>query len=374
MFIRRSYSVFFAVFVVSLAACSESIVRRHPSAANIPPDSELTHVLRRTRETNGVQSLEELAARLDSVRRSSSLGVPQGESNLMFGRIEDVTVDPAGRLLVLDSRHNEVRVFGPAGTFIEAWGRPGTGAGSFRSPAMLAVGPKGEVIVADRGNNLKLFQWFSSSYVFRSAIHVPFVPEDLCLLKDALYVRGWTPQNLTINQYTKDGALVRSFGTGYQDDQRLVREQLSDGLIACSDDESVIVAMFEHLPFIYAYSSGGEPLWVSKIDDFRSITITSTTTPDGKNRVTLDARAEFDYASSLLLGPGGTFVLQTTRMRVEDVEKKEISTIVRTYLIEARTGIGTYVNDALPLLREIHLQRVIAVEQEPFPRVVIYDF
>lgn len=39
--------------------------------------------------------------------------------------------------------------------------------------------------------------------------------------------------------------------------------------------------------------------------------------------------------------------------------------------IEARTGIDTYVNDVLPLLREIHLRRVIAVEQESFPRVVI---
>ena len=279
------------------------------------------------------------------------------------------------RFLVLDSRHNELRVFGPTGTFIGAWGRPGTGDGSFRSPTALVVGPRGEVIVADRGNNLKLFQWFSSSYVFRSSIHVPFVPEDLCLFEDALYVRGWTSQNLTINQYTKDGAHVRSFGTGYQDDQRLVREQLSDGLIACSDDESVIVAIFEHLPFIYAYSSDGEQLWVSKIDDFRSMTITDTTTPNGKKVVTFDSRAEFDYASSLLPGPGGSFVLQTTRMRVAGrVEEKEISTVVHTYLIEARTGIGAYVSDELPLLREIHLRQVIAVEQEPFPRVVIYDF
>ena len=71
-----------------------------------------------------------------------------------------VAVDPlSGDLYVADTIHNRVLVFGPDGTLLARWGAgegngaAGSGPGQFDLPSGVAVGPGGEVFVADTANS-----------------------------------------------------------------------------------------------------------------------------------------------------------------------------------------------------------------------------
>jgi tripartite motif-containing protein 71 len=61
----------------------------------------------------------------------------------------DVALGPDGNLYVLDSFNARVQVLAPNGTFLRAWGEPGTAAGQFVAPDGIAVDRTGHVYVTD---------------------------------------------------------------------------------------------------------------------------------------------------------------------------------------------------------------------------------
>lgn len=70
----------------------------------------------------------------------------------------DVITTPGGDILVAEGHSNDGPVgrisrFSADGTFIETWGRFGSGPGEFRTPHALAFDSRGRLFVADRGNS-----------------------------------------------------------------------------------------------------------------------------------------------------------------------------------------------------------------------------
>lgn len=80
------------------------------------------------------------------------LGTVEGDGPELFGRISDLEVDAGGRIYVLDSQTSEVRIFGPDGTHVGTFGRPGEGPGELKQPRGIEFGPAGHVWIADLGN------------------------------------------------------------------------------------------------------------------------------------------------------------------------------------------------------------------------------
>ena len=70
----------------------------------------------------------------------------------IFGRIDGLEIDHAGRVYVLDTRATAVRVFGPDGEFLHSLGRRGSGPGEFGRPDGMVIGPDGRIWVRDSGN------------------------------------------------------------------------------------------------------------------------------------------------------------------------------------------------------------------------------
>ena len=70
-----------------------------------------------------------------------------------------------GSLYITDGYGNaRVHKFSKEGRHLFSWGEPGTGAGQFRVPHGIAVGPDGTVVVADRENSrLQFFALTGSS-------------------------------------------------------------------------------------------------------------------------------------------------------------------------------------------------------------------
>jgi hypothetical protein len=95
-----------------------------------------------------------------------------------FEMPQDVGIDPAGNLWVLDMAHHQFQIFSPDGEFIESWGRMGEGEGEFSffaGPIAVSTEFGGEVAfdqdgnayVADMAN--QRIQTFAPDHTFRAA-------------------------------------------------------------------------------------------------------------------------------------------------------------------------------------------------------------
>ena len=64
-----------------------------------------------------------------------------------------MAVDSSGYVYVTDSQNHRIQKFSSTGTFVTAWGTPGSGNGQFNGPHGVAVDSSGYVYVADTGNH-----------------------------------------------------------------------------------------------------------------------------------------------------------------------------------------------------------------------------
>ncbi len=83
------------------------------------------------------------------VRQWGGEGTAEGQFN--FPRA--IAIGPDGNLYVADSENHRIQVFGTDGSFIRAWGSYGSEAGQFDVPQGIAVDAWGFVYVSDRNNN-----------------------------------------------------------------------------------------------------------------------------------------------------------------------------------------------------------------------------
>ena len=81
-----------------------------------------------------------------------------------FNNPEDIAIDSAGNVYVVDGGNNRIQKFTSSGKFITKWGSHGSGDGEFWSPTGIAIDGAGNVYVADYGNYR--IQKFTSSGEF----------------------------------------------------------------------------------------------------------------------------------------------------------------------------------------------------------------
>lgn len=92
------------------------------------------------------------------------IGAIEGAGPAVFGQINDVEVDRAGRIYVLDRLAQEIRIFDPSGAYVRTIGRQGEGPGEFRTAHGLEFGPDGHLWVAD--SRLSRFSVFDTAGTF----------------------------------------------------------------------------------------------------------------------------------------------------------------------------------------------------------------
>jgi sugar lactone lactonase YvrE len=65
---------------------------------------------------------------------------------------EGLAIGPSGNLFVADTGNSRIQKFSPTGRLLAVWGTMGAGKGQFNNPAGIAVDRLGDILVADTGN------------------------------------------------------------------------------------------------------------------------------------------------------------------------------------------------------------------------------
>ena len=79
------------------------------------------------------------------------IGEAMSEGPALFGAIYSFDVDAWGRIFVLDSQAEEVRIFDSGGTFVRTVGRRGEGPGEFTQAGSVDLSRNGEIWVMGMG-------------------------------------------------------------------------------------------------------------------------------------------------------------------------------------------------------------------------------
>jgi hypothetical protein len=346
---------------------------RHPTSVNIPARGSLAAFIPMKDELNGPGELRRYARALRDARLLWTVGRMDGDQSQVFGNVEDIAVDEEGRLYVLDSRYNNVRIHDRAGAAVGVFGGPGRGPGELMSPEAIERDAQGRLVVADRFNTLKVFERRGDRFESTRSIPVRFVPEDFCLLGDRIFVQGVRRDGGVIHAFSATGDSVVSFGAPYRSENWLVRNQLSDGPIACNEPSSTVVAMFKYLPVIYGYGPGGEVKWVSQLADFRPIGITEEVEGEGTPVVAFSPREDGHDLVAALMSTGPFVLVQTARHTVASIAEQKEFQELRTYLVEAATGNGVYVGNHLPRLAAVAGDCAYAAVNDPHPQVRVFQ-
>jgi hypothetical protein len=173
-----------------------------------------------------------LGRRLEAVGELGSSGVfgrasgPPGSGvpGDNFNQPTDVAWDSAGNIFVSDGYGNaRVAKFDKNGKFVKSWGATGADHGQFNIPHSVAVDARGDVYVADMGN--QRIQVFDNDGTFKSEIKNVGAPRAICISPGAhqfLYASNSNPTedpflNGEIYKMELDGTVLGKFGrAGHQ--------------------------------------------------------------------------------------------------------------------------------------------------------------
>lgn len=107
-----------------------------------------------------------------------------GRPTDLFDRPTDVAWDAAGNIFVADGLGNaRVAKFDKNGRFVKSWGKKGTANGEFANVRSIAVDAQGNVYAADAGN--KRIQVFDNDGNFKTAIPFAGNAQAICMTKGA---------------------------------------------------------------------------------------------------------------------------------------------------------------------------------------------
>jgi DNA-binding beta-propeller fold protein YncE len=151
----------------------------------------------------GFRDAPDLFERLASITRG---GKP-------FNQPTDAAVTDDGEIYVADGYGNaRVHRFDADGELLGSWGGPGAGAGEFRLPHSITVGPEGRVWVTDRENSR--IQVFDADGEFLEEWTDVFRPTDLAIVDGAVFVSELCRR---VSVYTLDGELLTRWGNADHD-------------------------------------------------------------------------------------------------------------------------------------------------------------
>lgn len=321
-----------------VAACSDA-----PSSewVDLPVPSSLPNLTatRTSTETWSERSPlgRSLGPPLDTLWQFGSFDDPSAEA---LGRVEDAQWLAGRGFVALDRQSARIFLLSEEGRLLADLVAPGAGPGEFADPLDLDVTSRGTVVVLDRAARLQEFSIEQLEFRFLRTTVLPFLPDDICLTGDGVIGVGLTALSPgLIHAFGPEGAIERSFGTGYQHDVPLVARAMSEAALSCSQDQ--ISVAFRRLGEIHTYSRDGGLLWVHRLRPFypfmNQARVGQAELRSGLERGSRD-RGHYILTYGHL---GSAYFLQLGVRSVDALDAGLPYEMVDTYLIDPQGGRGT---------------------------------
>jgi len=116
-----------------------------------------------------------------------SIGVENGDSNMVLGRPVVSTWMPGDRIAVLDLQKCNVSIFSSNGEYLTSVGRQGSGPSEFLIPSWLSITPSGGMAISDAmGGSIS---FFDSTLVYTGKLNgfFPSPPTNTVFLNDTIF-------------------------------------------------------------------------------------------------------------------------------------------------------------------------------------------
>jgi hypothetical protein len=366
------------LFAVIQANAQGTIV--HPNSENLKAPANVIRVSR-SDTVSGSAALDALARRLRLARPVDSIGTLDGALGTVLGTVDDVALDSAGRVLVLDMAFRMIRAFTPSGKPEFTVGGAGDGPVEFRTPIALWAAPDGAIVVVDVVHGAK---WIALDRQRRPTLarRLPLVgaARGACVIADQLVIisPAMAPasgsvraEETILRVYALSSGQHRSFGEPYRTTNPIVRLILSEGVVGCADDGTIITAL-SWLPFVHGYRRDGSLMWTAQLVDFQNGRTLERNDARGRPTVGLDPedpRSSFTRKMTQL--GGGFHAVQVGLITKETLRDGSLYTSVDTYVFETRTGKAVFVSSRLPLLGAAKGTSLYGFVNNPFPRVQV---
>ncbi len=157
--------------------------------------------------TGRVLSVTRPSASTESSASSAPVLVSEGTANGQLKSPYDAAVDSKGDVWVADTGNDRVQEFSSSGEYLMTFGSEGAGNGQFKSPEGIVVDGKGNLWVADYGNGR--VEEFSATgvYVTQFAVTQPRA----ITVDSSEHVWAASPEKVT--EFTMAGEKLRTFGS-----------------------------------------------------------------------------------------------------------------------------------------------------------------
>ena len=383
---RPSRISFFLSIPLALGACDPGVdgfrdAEIHPDEENAPPNDALlisTDTVPSGLSPAALSAWHEARDRLLGPFTTLRLGSQEAGPEL-FGRIGDAVVDAQGNVLVFDAEAMELRAFDPGGSHLYSFGGVGDGPleTRYNHYGVFDVLDGDRILIANAAQT-KLFSRTEEEWTLEKMFEVPFLVWDQCVMNgERVFFSAWSSEDNTLVHPASiaTGEMGTGFGEGYRHENHLVKIQMTQSIrVACLEEAGQVVVAWSYLPTVIAYSADdGTAGWVARVEGYlpsRVVYGLSTNPTTGDEIPTVSDRGErSDMLASMFLMPSGHIGLQYSRSVLEEGESG-----LRTYLVDAATGLGAFLGDDLPVIASIQPDGYIAKFSDPYPRLELRKF
>lgn len=305
-------------------------------------------------EPNGTFNID---GPIDSLPLRRLVAVPAGTREVSYGRLEgadtevlggvdDVAVDGAGRIYVLDAKSSVVRVVDREGRYLASVGQAGQGPGDLFRPVSIAVDSRDRLLIGDMQRRIQRFEWRNGKVELDTVLPVPASPYAMCTTDSLIIAQGMGQTDSSLVQvYAYDGRPIRTFGRVYQSDDPMLNLSVQARLGCLDERGELVFGSKGFVPDLRVIGLDGRTRRLYTIADLKTTRV--ETGPDGSKSVRIPDDGTHVLISALPLA-GGELLLQyglITRQARNDGREYET---VTTLLMHLATGAVMARDTTLP--------------------------
>ena len=307
-----------------------------------------------------------------------TIGMDEGLSHAMFGRVGDVDVDSSGKVFIVDSEASSVHIFDQRGSYLSSFGSHGIGPGELYEPVSITlVENESRAVVVDM--RITIFARRKPGHFEFEPTHSVDYPAfwegGACSMNGFVYTLDHHPAAAAvIHKYDFEGRHIISFGSAYIADDPFVVGQLSDrGFLACSGLTDVVGWVRSYVPVLHGFSADGAFRWAFRIDGFEAASVVQARTEDGRLSIRFPImRDGQSRITGLEADDEGRFLWSyTTAQSGPQTTRDGLRSTHHVFQIDPVSRTGSYWG-SVPGPVAVWRDKVIFRGDRPFPQVRIY--